>query len=352
MRSFNVVVLVIILGLRLCAGATAQTVEELLKRGDYAAAVPALLKLAQAGNVEAQRILGGIYLAKVSPPNYLEGIKWTRKAAEGGDAAAQYNLGLAYLRGVGVTADAKEAAGWVDKAARQGNAAAEDCVGVMYYMGLGVDVDQLTAWQWLLAAAKQGLPLGEVDLGAAYVEGIKGNEDDPRALELFKELGGEQAATKLRQSGQHREFKLTGPEAALPWFKKAAEQGYSAARLNLADLYLRGSGITQDYAAAVRWLTLLAAPAEANKEMSLDVGTLLALMNLAALYKYGWGVDKDEQKAAALRQRAEAGGVANIRGIKQLGAFLWDPNCGDLCMGTFAVGPGDFVQYYVRPKAN
>jgi TPR repeat protein len=351
MRTFYVFVLVLILGLRLGGDAMAETVEELLKRGDYAAAVPALIELAEAGNVQAQGILGGIYLAKVSPPNYLEGIKWSRKAAEGGDESAQFNLGIAYLRGAGVPVDAKEAASWLDKAARQGLAAAQDDLGVMYYAGLGVELDELAGWRWLLAAANQGFAQAEVDLGAVYVEGIKGREDDPRALELFTEVGGEQAAANFRPSNQPREFEVKAANAALPWYKKAAEQGLSAARVNLADLYLRGSGVTQDYAAAVRWLTRVAVPAQASKDMPLDVGTLLALMNLAALYKYGWGVDKDEQKAAELRQRAETGGIANIRGIKQLGAFLWDPNCGDLCMGTLTAGPADAVHYVVRPKA-
>jgi hypothetical protein len=42
------------------------------------------------------------------------------KAAEQGDAAAQYNLGAMYFRGQGITQDYKESAKWFTKAAEQG----------------------------------------------------------------------------------------------------------------------------------------------------------------------------------------------------------------------------------------
>ena len=44
------------------------------------------------------------------------------KQAEGGDAKAQYAIGVAYHDGLGVIKDATEAAGWYRKAAEQGYA--------------------------------------------------------------------------------------------------------------------------------------------------------------------------------------------------------------------------------------
>ena len=48
-------------------------------------------------------------------------IKWCRKAAELGDADAQYNLGVMYSEGHGVPQSNAEAKVWFEKAAEQGN---------------------------------------------------------------------------------------------------------------------------------------------------------------------------------------------------------------------------------------
>jgi TPR repeat protein len=39
------------------------------------------------------------------PQDYAEAVKWFRKAAEQGNAMAQYNLGIAYANGQGVSRD-------------------------------------------------------------------------------------------------------------------------------------------------------------------------------------------------------------------------------------------------------
>lgn len=48
-----------------------------------------------------------------------------RKAAETGDAIAQYNLGVCYDTGEGVAQDKAEAAKWFRKAAEQGDETAQ-----------------------------------------------------------------------------------------------------------------------------------------------------------------------------------------------------------------------------------
>ena len=52
--------------------------------------------------------------------NNKEAVKWFRKAAEQGDATAQYYLGLCYYRGKGVRKDHEEALRWLCMASEQG----------------------------------------------------------------------------------------------------------------------------------------------------------------------------------------------------------------------------------------
>jgi TPR repeat protein len=53
-----------------------------------------------------------------------EAVKWFRRAADQGDPDAQYNLGLMYEKGRGVSQDDAEALEWYRRAEDQGNAAA------------------------------------------------------------------------------------------------------------------------------------------------------------------------------------------------------------------------------------
>ena len=53
--------------------------------------------------------------------NYAEALHWYRMAADQGEAAAQYDVGLIYANGLGVRRDPAEARQWMDKAAAGGS---------------------------------------------------------------------------------------------------------------------------------------------------------------------------------------------------------------------------------------
>ena len=55
-------------------------------------------------------------------------LEWYLKAAEQGNAKAQYSLGYCYYWGKGVEEDKKEALKWYRKAADQGHSDAKECL--------------------------------------------------------------------------------------------------------------------------------------------------------------------------------------------------------------------------------
>jgi hypothetical protein len=61
-----------------------------------------------------------LLLTALASPAFSEDIKTLTKRAEGGDAIAQYNLGVEYASGQGVLQDYTEAVKWWRKAAEQG----------------------------------------------------------------------------------------------------------------------------------------------------------------------------------------------------------------------------------------
>ena len=83
-------------------------------------------------------------------------MKWYRKAAEQGDALAQYNLGGMYDEGQGVPQNDVEAAKWYRRAAEQGIANAQYNLALMYHDGLGVPLDYVQAFKWFDIAARGG----------------------------------------------------------------------------------------------------------------------------------------------------------------------------------------------------
>ena len=95
-------------------------------------------------------------------------------AAQGGDAKAQYNLGMLYHNGGGKAhpRDYEEAMKWLRMAADQGNAEAEDWVGLMYYRGEGVAKDFTEAARWYRLAAEKGNGHAQWQLVDMYQRGI------------------------------------------------------------------------------------------------------------------------------------------------------------------------------------
>ena len=110
-------------------------------------------KAAEKGDADAQYKLGLCYH---SDQNYSEAIKWYRKAAEQNFANAQLTLGNFYEHGLGVTQDYSEAIRWYKKAAEQGNATAQLILGICYHNGKIVAEDYGKAIYWYRKAAAQG----------------------------------------------------------------------------------------------------------------------------------------------------------------------------------------------------
>ena len=88
--------------------------------------------------------------------NYIEAIKWWRKAAEQGYAKAQTLLGSCYHNGQGVEKSYTEAAKWLRKAAEQGLAESQYMLGSCYYKGRGIEKSYTEAAKWCSKAAEQG----------------------------------------------------------------------------------------------------------------------------------------------------------------------------------------------------
>ena len=226
---------------------------------------------ANAGDAQAQNILGDLYVVgKSLPQDYTTARGWYEQAAAHGHALAQNNLGVLYREGQGVPQDYAKAREWYEQAAAQGNAGAQGNLGLLYAKGQGVPQDYTKARQWYEQAAAQGDAIAQIHLGVLYEKG----------------QGVQQDYAKARQ-----------------WYEQAAAQGNAGAQGNLGLLYAKGQGVPQDYTKARQWWEKAAAQGDA-----------IAQRNLGLMYANGQGVPQDYGKARQWYEKAAAQGLAAAQG--------------------------------------
>ena len=256
-----------------------------------------------------------------------------RPAAEAGDRAAQYQLGLAYRDGQGVPRDQQSAYFWLSLAAsapstsqgaaqralegvasaltpaeRQagdrrgfeelhrlaeaGRAWAQLFLGAAYFGGTEfTPKNQGVGLQWFQRAATQGDSQARYKLGEFFLQGNGVTADAVRAMEFFK--------LAARQGHAEAQFMLgwgyyvgTGvlqdyPEA-IRWWRLSADQGWAQAQENLGDVYRVGDkGAPQDFVESARWYMKAA-----------EQGHPVAQSNLGTYYERGEGVPQDGKLAA------------------------------------------------------
>jgi len=122
-----------------------------------------LVKAANSGDAKAQYELGSYYYSGEGvPQDYNEAVKWWKKSAEQGNADGQCGLGIIYL---------KEATKLFTKSAEQGNSMGQRNLGTCYYFAVGVEEDLKEAVKWWKKAAEQGDDVSQYNLGNCLASG-------------------------------------------------------------------------------------------------------------------------------------------------------------------------------------
>jgi len=94
----------------------------------------------------AGQLEDGVFAAKHR--DYAQAIRLLIPLAEGGDAAAQFNVGALYEHGRGVPQDPAQAVDWYRRSADQGFPYGQFSLADMYYKGRGVQKDAVAAFVW------------------------------------------------------------------------------------------------------------------------------------------------------------------------------------------------------------
>lgn len=95
---------------------------------------------------------------------------------------AQFDLGMMYATGNGVTQDYAVAAYWWNKAAKQGDSKSQWFLGLLYATGFGVNQNYVRATMWYNIAMWGGL--SDAEKSRAQIEPRMSSEDRSLALEM------------------------------------------------------------------------------------------------------------------------------------------------------------------------
>ena len=232
LKSLHLGVILLSAGLCFSACATqSQTQPEQLAMQNKFQSFEETLKAAEQGDAEAQYHLALKYAnGEGVEPDHAKGFEWMRKSAEQGDPAAQFSLYLSYERGLFVKRDQAQAAQWFEKAnkglreaAERGDAGSHVLfyMGQMYEEGIGVERDDIQAAEWYLKAAKKAHRGAMFRLGLMYGEGRGVSKDSKQAAE---------------------------------WMQKSAELDHVGAMSRIGAMYMDGYGVERDFDQAAKWL--------------------------------------------------------------------------------------------------
>ena len=164
-----------------------------------------------------------------APQSTREELARVRRHVENEVPEAITVLGDAYREGdcFGIVKSDKKAAKLYKRAVELGSVSAMRDLAVMYHLGHGVKLDKKKATQLSHMAADRGDATARYNLGCS-----------------------------LRHDGDF--------DAAFRCFRAAADQGYTAAMVNVGNCYFQGSGVQADLDEAMRWYDQAAAQGSEN----------------------------------------------------------------------------------------
>ena len=262
------------------------------KRGHYQAALYDFETRAVKGDMIAQFCLGFMYKhgRSVIAENK-KAMEWYERAAAQGYAPAQNDLGVMYVR---IYESAKKnpktletAVKWFEKAAKQNSPPAQHNLGI-----IATSTEDRFKW-WIQAASQEYAP-SQRELGNLYYRGKDVVQNFTEAVKWYSKSATQENPDPIAQHNLGICYEMgrgvsKDPEAAFRYYKKAAEQGYTAGIFKLALAYAEGHGTDKNLKEAIKWYKIAARE-----------GSVPAQNNLAAMYGRGEVIRKNSEIAKKL----------------------------------------------------
>jgi TPR repeat protein/exonuclease VII small subunit len=144
-----------------------------------------LRTLAEAGDPNAELLIGQQYLDGRGTTNDAAAFAWLSRAAARNQPIAQYELGVMYENGRGLHADPAEAFRWFESAALKGNRRSMHSLATAYTEGRGTAKNMFEAARWYGRAAQLGSVNDQFNLGVLFERGMGVTQSLPDAYKWY-----------------------------------------------------------------------------------------------------------------------------------------------------------------------
>jgi TPR repeat protein len=213
-----------------------------------------------------------------------------REAAIAGDMKAQSQLGLHYENGeYDLPKDNAEAVKWYRKAAEQDYRPAQFNLGVCLQKGKGVEQNIVEAYRWFTLSRRPGGPGSGhfmIDMSHAKLKELEGQLTEQQIAEAWAsaETVSNDPLAQWTLGRSHASGKADGePDfaEAVKWYRKAAEQNYLLAQIDLGVCLALGLGVEENLVEGYMWVYLAmtgGGPQEANDAAAQKLKELKVLM--------------------------------------------------------------------------
>lgn len=262
-------------------------------------------KAAEQGDAEAQFNLGAFYAA---PRDLTKAAYWYRKAAEQGDAESQFVLAGMYKRGKGAPRNSAKYIYWIRKAAEYGSPRAQSVLSTSG--DIAYDHDRRDYWRQKAFDQRRNSVWVELTMvREKYLRSLA--KTDYERINEYRKAAEKGDATAQFILGVFYGTPRNSAKAA-QWYHKAAEQGDVKSQVVLAEMYFMGKDIRRrDSAKAAHWYRKAAEQGDTSSQYLLGL-----------FYGLGRGVpyDPDKQiywyrKAAKQGNHEAQKGLRNMLGI-------------------------------------
>lgn len=239
-------------------------------------------------------------------------VSWIKKAAEKGRANWENNLGTCYIYGRGVQKDATEGNKWYQKAIEHGSKDALFNLGFSYYKGVGVEKDLQEAKRLFEKVSERDLDTAQLFIGRILEDTNASCDEIVAAYRKAAEMGCAEThywyglPVPVQFSGCAEAQNYLGSwyengenglavdyQEAFRWYKKAAEQGYDLAQINIGHLFDYGLGVKENKREAVKWYKRAASK-----------NNVSAIYKVGLCYYFANGVGMDRREALKLFRKA------------------------------------------------
>lgn len=251
--------------------------------GNYEAALEVLIPAAEAGDANAQNIVGDAFDSGSGVEvDYAMARAWWTKSADQGFSKAQYNLGKMLSEGRhGLEPDYAEAEQRLTAAAEKANGDAYNELGIMQALGRGGPVDHAKAVEFYMKGHELGSTISASNLGAAYATGQGVEVDYAKAFDfstIAAERGDGQANHNLGVMYRDGLHVTVNEWVAFLMFREAQTEGYPKAGMQMADMMLVESSPRYDPVTALaycQWSEIVANAAQ-QSDLFMDCAALAA----------------------------------------------------------------------------